>query len=420
MHIAYYLRCTLQSYQDEMGPSAHKSVCEYRYRPMMKPENNTMAGNMTDPIQRLAWHYQNPSAEAIAFAGNGGPVVGVTSNTVPWELIRAAGAFPYVLSSGDARHPDIPNFMEEGVFEERIRAIFGAAISGALRHLSLLLIPRTSEQEYKLYLYLREVARQEPERCIPPVYLYDLLHTNTPESQAYGLERTQCLKTRLEELTGQTISRDALRCAIDESNSARKAIRMITALRQPEPKICGAEALALIGPAFFINRDEYSRLAHQAAAIIARRDPYTGKKILLTGASLNHQRLHQALEAHGAVVVAEDDWWGARSAGEDIDTSDDLIKAVFSKYHFDTPSPRRFPFTRADEWFQQAVVHGIDGVVFYLPPEDCVAGWDYPRRRRYLDEQGIPHLLIREDARSLSETSHEQLEQFVSSIGVAR
>ena len=138
----------------------------------------------------------------MASAANGIPVVGITSNTVPWELVRAAGAFPCLVNSGNGNHPDIANFMEEGVFEERIRAIFGAAISGDLQHLSLLVISRTSEQEYKLYLYLREVARRDPVRRIPPVYLYDMLHTRSSESYSYALERTLHLKERLEQMTG--------------------------------------------------------------------------------------------------------------------------------------------------------------------------------------------------------------------------
>jgi hypothetical protein len=141
-------------------------------------------GKAADPIQRLTWHYENPAAEAMLFAANGIPVVGIASNTIPWELIRAAGAFPCVINSGNAHHPDIPNFMEDAVFEERIRALLGAAISG------------------------------------------------------------------------------------------------------------------------------------------------------------------------------------------------NPIRAILETYYLDAPSPRIFPFEIADEWFQKESVNGIDGVVFYLPPEDCVAGWD--------------------------------------------
>ncbi len=37
----------------------------------------------------------------------------------------------------------------------------------------------------------------------------------------------------------------------------------------------------------------------------------------------------------------------------------------------------------------------MDGVIFYLPHEDDVIGWDYPRLRDNLDARGIPHLMLR-------------------------
>ncbi len=388
---------------------------------MTSPDSTPMFRDEPNAAERLTWHYENPEAEAMAWASGGVPAAGTTSNTVPWELIRAAGAFPCVIRSGNAAHPDIAGFMEEGVFEERIRGIFGAAISGGLRHLSLLLIPRTSEQEYKLYLYLREVARREPERRMPPVYLYDMLHARSPESYSYGLQRTLRLKERLEGLTGRAIDDTALRNAIRESNAARKAIRKLLDLRRQRPRLTGTEALAWIGASYFMSRGDYARLAERAAETAEKRTPLAGGRLLITGCFLSHRGLHRALEKHGAVVVAEDDWWGSRSAGADIDEGcDDPLKAIFEKYYLDTPSPRVFPFGIADAWFQQAAADGIDGVVFYLPPDDCVAGWDYPRRRRYLDERGIPHLLVREDAASLSQECCKSIETFVRGIAAGR
>ncbi len=405
----------------EISLGSRNDVLPMRASAMTNSDFKTEHKNAADPIGRLSWHYENPAAEALSFVDTGVPVVGITSNTVPWELIRAAGAFPCVIDSGNAGCTDISSFMEEGVFEKRIRALFGAAISGDLQYLSLLLIPRTSEQEYKLYLYLREVARQDPHRRIPPVYLYDLLHTRSPESYSYGLERTLRLKERLEELTGRRIDDAALLTAIKESNSARRAIRKLLCLRRQEPRVTGTEALALIGASFFMDRADYAHLAERAAQAIEDRPPLPGKRLMIAGSSLPHRRLHQALEKHGAVVVSEDDWRGSRSAGKDIaDASSDLLKVLFEKYYLDTPSPRLFPFEIADAWFQQASTDGIDGVVFYLPPEDCVAGWDYPRRRHYLDERGIPHLLVREDAMSISEECRKRIENFVRNMDVGK
>jgi benzoyl-CoA reductase/2-hydroxyglutaryl-CoA dehydratase subunit BcrC/BadD/HgdB len=388
---------------------------------MTNPDPTMKLRNGAGSIERLTWHYENPAAESVALAADSFPVVGVTSNTAPWELIRAAGAFPCVINPGNENHADICNFMEEGVFEQRIRAIFGAAISGKLQYLSLLVIPRTSEQEYKLYLYLREVARLDPGRRIPPVYLYDMLHTRSPETYAYGLERTRRFRQKLEDLTGSPIHDTALRYAIEESNLARKVIRTLLSLRGHEPRMAGTEALALISASYFISRDAYVHHAENAAEIISSRCALAGKRLMISGASLHHRGLHQALEKHGAVVVAENDWWGSRSAGGDIDVgSRDLLTAVFEKYYLDAPSPRVFPFEIADAWFQQTAADGIDGVIFYLPQEDCVAGWDYPRRRHYLDARRIHHLLVRDDAGSISEECHERIEAFIRSINAER
>ena len=84
----------------------------------------------------------------------------------------------------------------EDVFSARMKAIFDFLISPDAASLSAVVIPRTSEQEHKLYLYLREVVRQGGERAPEPI-LYNLLHARSPEAEAYGLERTRDLKTTI-------------------------------------------------------------------------------------------------------------------------------------------------------------------------------------------------------------------------------
>ena len=323
----------------------------------------------------------------------GSPVIGVTSNTVPWELVRAAGFQPFLLSPRRAATPLADRYMED-VFSPRIRAIFDFLLSGESAALSAVLIPRTSEQEHKLYLYLREVIRQDAERSPQPI-LYNLLHTRSAEAQAYGLERTRELKTRLEQMSGRSIACEALRAAIEESNAARDAIRALLRMREAvSPKLSGSEALALIGAWYFMDRTEYTRLAREALREVETRAPFAGPRILIKGTSPDNPVFCASVESRGAIVVAEDDWWGSRAAGGDIEGGEDPLQAIFEKYYFDTPSPRAFPAAIADEWFC-AKAQQVDGVIFYLPPEDDVLGWDYPRLRAFLDERAISHLMIR-------------------------
>ena len=105
----------------------------------------------------------------------------------------------------------------EDVFSARMKAVFDFLISPDSAPLAAVVIPRTSEQEHKLYLYLREVVRQGRERA-PEVILYNLLHARSPEAEAYGLDRTEALKVALEQLSGSPIEPLALSSAIAEGN----------------------------------------------------------------------------------------------------------------------------------------------------------------------------------------------------------
>jgi benzoyl-CoA reductase/2-hydroxyglutaryl-CoA dehydratase subunit BcrC/BadD/HgdB len=367
-------------------------------------------------VERLAWHYEHPFAQAMEKARAGTPVVGITSNTVPWELLRAAGYFPLMLNPSRGPSPFATQFMEDGVFSTRIRGIFDGLVSGAWPFLKLVVIPRTSEQEHKLYLYLREVVRQGFATALPDLYLYNLLHARSREAEAYGLQRTREFKGRLEDRTGRRIDAAELVRAAEESNQAARAIsRLLDLRRGAEPRLTGSQALALVGAVYFMDRAEYAQLAGEAAAEISLRPPVHGARILIKGSPLHHTGLHRAIEAQRAAVVAEDDWWGSRGIANEITTSGDIVRSIFETYYFDAPSPRVFPRKAADEWFLAATAD-IDGVVFYLPPEDDVLAWDYPEHRKSLDQRGIPSLPVREDAAELSPACHRRIEEFITSV----
>ncbi len=377
---------------------------------------------MSGAFKKLLWHYQHRSAEALAQHKAGVPVVAFTSNTVPWELIRAAGCFPVLIGPelGLLDNPTpLADALMEPVFDSRIRTIFNDVLSGAWSFLRLLIIPRTSEPENKLYLYLREVARQKLTDKQPPVYLYDLLHTRSPISRKYGFDRTKDLMRRVGEIG--SISAKSLSNTIRESNRARAALRRLHNLRRGEkPRMRGSDAHAITGALYFMDREEYARLVDEVCRESKAARPLRGPRLLIKGTPLHHAHLHQALEAHDAVVVAEDDWWGSRAADGNIPLargSASLVRAIFDNYYLRTPSPRVSPAAAADRWFQNAVRQGIDGVVFYLPPDDDVYGWDYPRQRDFLRERSIPSLLIHEDAsRGLSVDMTARVHEFVETI----
>jgi benzoyl-CoA reductase/2-hydroxyglutaryl-CoA dehydratase subunit BcrC/BadD/HgdB len=374
-----------------------------------------MTPTATDAIARLGYFYQNPMSDALAASATGVPLVGITSNTVPWELIAAAGMYPIVLRSEDGPTPFADEFMEPNVFQPRIRSIFDQIVSRRWP-LKAVIIPRTSEQEYKLFLYLREIARQYPDNTLPPSYLYDLPHSRSEECRAYGLKVTLAFKDQLEAISGGSIAQDDVAKSVAESNAARSAVRSLIALRCETPRITGSLALSLIGPFWFTPRKQYAGLAQEAAANLRLVAALSAPRILVKGVSIDGLTLHSVLESFGAVVVSEDDWWGERSAGKDISVAGNPITACFEKYYSDSPSPRTFPASIADSWFEERSGNGIDGVVFYLPNDDYVFGWDYPGQKKFLDSLGIPSLVIREDPHRMKTPERSRIQKWVEQL----
>jgi len=318
-------------------------------------------------------------------------LAGVTSNTVPWEILRAGGFSPRLMEAEPGPTPHADRFMED-VFERRIRVIFDRLCSGAWESLQLVAISRTSEQEHKLYLYLREVSRLGYSSKVPRLYLYNMLHTRSGESYSYGLDRTRQMARDF------NAPESKLHETIEESNRARGALREILRLRG-DGRLHGSAALALIREFYTTNRSEFAdnmktRIRNLPAVTAGARP-----RILIKGASLDHTSLHRLVEGAGGYVVAEDDWRGSRAAGEkDISMEGDPIVALFEKYFLDTMSPRIHPPEEADAWFRKQIESGrIDGVLFYVPLQDDVVGWDYPRHLDFLRGRGVPSLLVRED-----------------------
>jgi len=365
-----------------------------------------------EAYRRLTHAYENPGEAALHARERGIPVAGYTSNAVPWELLRAAGFFPVLMQAHCAETPHADSYMEP-VFSPRFRSLFEGMLSRAWSLFRAVVIPRTSEQEHKLYLYVREVLRLGKCEGIPQPYLYNLLQTRSTRSRAYGLEETRRLLEWLTGISGRKVRAENLNAAIEESDAARAAMRRLLRLRRGKsPRISGSDALRVVGAWHFMDRSEYREAALALVSHLSRNRVIHGPRILIQGATLDHPGLHEAIESLGAVVTAEDDWRGTRAAGRDIRVGPDPLHAIFEKYYLDAPGPRTFPSQTADRWFQSAAVRDMEGVVFYLPPEDDVLGWDYPRQKRWLDERGIPSLLIREDARHISGETRQCIAEF--------
>jgi benzoyl-CoA reductase/2-hydroxyglutaryl-CoA dehydratase subunit BcrC/BadD/HgdB len=309
--------------------------------------------------------------------------------------------------------PSADVHLEPGVFPSRLRQLVEDALTGRLAGAARVVIPRTSDADYKCFLYLREFVRRGVTPALAPVTLFDLLQSHSPEVSAYNEARTRALLEDLSSPWGRKPSADDLRQEIVRANTARAAARRLVGLRRTGPRVSGTEAFPLLASFWEMDPESYARTANEAANRIAARPALAGPRVLLAGAPADGHTLHQAIESHGAIVVAEVGPWGSGAAGDDVRLDDNPIAALADKYRHDSTGAR----TPVDSIRRstESMLDEIDAAVVSLPPEDAVFGWDYPRLRDRLKARRIPHVCLRGDLHEpVTTADHAALDAMVS------
>ena len=230
--------------------------------------------------------------------------------------------------------------------------------------------------------------------------MVDLMQSQRDAVRAYNWLGVQKLKARLERAAGREITESDMRSAIALTNRARALQRQVMTARADGRRSPAWKPCRSLGASYFIGPAAYADVLEAYLADVAARKPRAAgpRLLVVTSEPLQNLALHETLEATGATVLAEDDWWGSRAPGEDVGFSGSALEAILRKYWLDTPNAEVNPPAAREAWFnEQSRRDDIDGVVFYIPPSDIELGWDYPRLLKALNDRGMPSVLLRQD-----------------------
>jgi hypothetical protein len=111
-------------------------------------------------------------------------IVVVSWPAVPVELVRAAGLVPVFARGRDLPTPAADRVLEPDLFPNRLRQLVEAALTGRLANVAAIVLPRSSDPDYKCFLYLRELVRRGTAAAVPCVLRFERLQ----EDDAPGLQ----------------------------------------------------------------------------------------------------------------------------------------------------------------------------------------------------------------------------------------
>lgn len=353
-----------------------------------------------EAFDSLSKHYRQRDTAAREWKENGGKVIGYFCDSVPEELILAAGFFP-VRISGDpwdnteiARKHFLPRSKNR---EDFVHSMLNRLLTGEYDFLDHLVIPHARDTIRRLYVLMVELKESDPEFKLPELHFLDVLHTPFFSSSVYNRLQKLDFKKVLEQWSGSEITNDSISKAITITNENKMLLKKVAELRASDPcRISGVEALQLIGSSMFMLKEEHNKLLKQYLTQAVKKSYSDRVRVFMAGSPLDNLQLYEILESSGVMVVAEDNCWGNRYSDIPIDTTLEPLEAVIDRYHNKSPCNRMYPMSRRiDYCIQNALAARAQGVIFNTYKNDAAEALETPAKRKALEEKGIPSLYLK-------------------------
>ena len=134
--------------------------------------------NCSEAFAALKDVYDHRDREAAKWRAAGKKVIGELGCDVPDELIIAAGMLPVQIYADPQRPLTETDKYLEYAFDPAVRAQFEKIVDGTYYdQIDALAISNSTDVIIRVFLYLREIHRVEPEKPVPPVAFERLLST---------------------------------------------------------------------------------------------------------------------------------------------------------------------------------------------------------------------------------------------------
>jgi Benzoyl-CoA reductase/2-hydroxyglutaryl-CoA dehydratase subunit, BcrC/BadD/HgdB len=336
----------------------------------------------------------------------GKKVVGAFCVYAPEELAYAAGANMVGLCGGaDFSVPDAEAVLPRNLCP-LIKSFYGFKLNRTCPYFQssdLVVGETTCDGKKKVYELLAELI---------PTYVLEVPHRpDTEQGREFWLKELEAFKAKLEEVTGNKITAENLKAAIELINNKRKALKRLSDLRANSPSpISGLDGLLINQISFMddpkrftekvnILCDELEGRVKNGVGVAAKDAP----RLLVAGCpmAVPNWKLHSIVQATCATIVAEESCVGTRYFTDLVepkgDSVDDLLWAIVEKYSkipcaCFTPNDKRIKSIE-----DLAKQFKADGIIYYTLQNCHDYNVEGVKVDRAMKAQGIPMLKVETD-----------------------
>ncbi|ABR55253.1 2-hydroxyglutaryl-CoA dehydratase D-component [Methanococcus vannielii SB] len=336
---------------------------------------------------------------------DGKKVFGLFCTFVPTELILAADAIPVGLCGG--KEVTIPSAEEDLPRNicPLIKSSYGFKKDKACPYIEasdIIIGETTCDGKKKMFEHMSEMVK---------LHVMQLPHFRDERSAKLWLEEVRDLKELIEEETGNKITEEKLKEAIDKVNKLRELFYKVYELRRNKiSPIKGTDALKLFQMSYLLDINTITgiieNLINELEERVENNEGYSGKRILIAGCPMvaGNTKIPEIVENIGGVVVGEESCTGTRQFENYVEGYS--IEDLSSRY-FKIPCACTYSNEDRIKRLKELVdEQKADGVIYYTLQNCHTFNIEGALVEKKLKEVGIPIVRIETD---YSESDKEQI-----------
>lgn len=352
------------------------------------------------------WKEKNPD----------GKIIGYFCTYVPEEILYAGNILPVrILGSHEPQNLTEPHIF--GMYCPFCRDCLAQGLAGKYDYLDGIMIAQSC-------LHIRQAFASWAIH-IPVDYQYYLPmpnNTQTPLSIKFLRGEYIEFKKSLERWLRRDIRDEDLEMGISIMNQNRRLLRNIYETRKENPpSITGLEAMEIVVSGQIIDKREHNRILEEIMKVLPERrsDRAQGKRLMILGSENDDRIFVKMVESVGATIVIDDHCTGSRYFWKEVEPEGDLLNSIAKRYierpwcpSKDWPERRRLGHV-----LQLAKDWNVNGAIIiqqkFCDPHEM----DIPAQKRYLNEHGIPTLILELDVTVPLGQFRIRVEAFLEMLG---
>ncbi|HLR35385.1 MAG TPA: double-cubane-cluster-containing anaerobic reductase [Tissierellales bacterium] len=333
---------------------------------------------------------------------NGGKVVGTFCVFVPDEVILATGAIGVGLCSGSQFWIEDGEKVLPRNLCPLIKAFTGAKVGLTCPYFQscdLLVGETTCDGKKKAYEILEDYT---------PVHVMELPQMKREKNYEQWEDEIKLFIKEMEELTGNKVTVEGLKKAIDLTNRKRRVLKRLYDLRKNTPSpISGLDSLLITQIAFYDEPERFIKQTEELCDELEERvknsKPNGKKRIMITGTpmALPNWKMHSIVEGLDAEIVVEETCIGTRYYENEIsaegETIDELVKNMADRYMNINCACFTPNDGRTEDILRYSEEYDIDGVIYYNLSFCHTYAIEYNQVEKVLKDNDIPVLMVETD-----------------------